>query len=718
MSMNSRASLATAHLVLRLQPINRTLRAAVESQQIAAARLSRPDLSPLCLTDEHVKVLLEQVEITQSGNALPGSPATQTAEERAAEEDLRAQSAAINYALPLEHLSRKLSLTPFEEETILLCAAPELDRTYEKIYGFILDDLNRRFPCTELLISLTASSIEDRLERRHALNAFGRLRRLSILMPLSDAPTDLRQEFRLGPGIFDYLTGAGVDMSRLCCDRAEIAVPATAEPPAQISPVEFEHLTSALAEGTLSVLGLWGPRQSGVEEFTLSLAAALERPLRRIFLPDLDRPGVDLAQTLQDQLRVAAGVGAIVWFEVDSLADAGRDRLQSLLADAFANSPVPILLTGENPWRPSALVRAGLYAERELSEPLPDVREKVWSQNFPELEKEETDRLAARYRLSGSDIRSIAELARMQTRLAGNGRPEPIKDHVAAACSVVTRRSANHFSVAISPRRRPEDLILPAHLHKQIVEVAHFFQLRSRVDDEWGFGRLASGSGMKVLFTGDPGTGKTLAAEVIAGMLGLPLCKVDLARIVSKWVGETEKNLESAFREAEESHSVLFFDEAEALFGKRAEVQHGTDRYANLEVSYLLQRLESSRGLVILASNVKDQIDSAFVRRFQVVVHFPRPGVPERRRIWQLAFPPNAPLDAELNFETLARLEMTGAAIVSSARTAAMLAADSASATITMAQVIRATARQFRREARVLTPSDLGPYGVLLQGAS
>jgi SpoVK/Ycf46/Vps4 family AAA+-type ATPase len=250
------------------------------------------------------------------------------------------------------------------------------------------------------------------------------------------------------------------------------------------------------------------------------------------------------------------------------------------------------------------------------------------------------------------------------------------------------------------------------------VEVAKFFRLRSRVDEEWGFGRMVNGTGLRALFTGDPGTGKTLSAEVIAGLLGLPLYKVDLARIVSKWVGETEKNLESAFCEAEESHSVLFFDEAEALFGKRAEVQHGTDRYANLEVSFLLQRIETSRGLVILASNVVDQIDPAFIRRFQVVVHFSRPGLPERRRIWQLAFPSAAPLDPELDLDALARLDMTGAAIVSAARTAALLVADSGASTISMAHVIHAVARQFRREARILTPADLGPYGVLLQGAS
>lgn len=202
---------------------------------------------------------------------------------------------------------------------------------------------------------------------------------------------------------------------------------------------------------------------------------------------------------------------------------------------------------------------------------------------------------------------------------------------------------------------------------------------------------------------------------MIASKLGLPLLKVDLARVVSKWVGETEKNLESVFREAEESQAVLFFDEADALFGKRGEVQHGTDRYANLEVSYLLQKLEEHYGLLILASNLRDQIDAAFTRRFHIAVHFPRPAQPERLRIWEIAFPPSAPLDPEVNLPALARLDMTGAGIVSVARTAALLAADAGAPSITMSHVVRATARQYRREARLLTPSELGAYAPLLK---
>jgi SpoVK/Ycf46/Vps4 family AAA+-type ATPase len=166
---------------------------------------------------------------------------------------------------------------------------------------------------------------------------------------------------------------------------------------------------------------------------------------------------------------------------------------------------------------------------------------------------------------------------------------------------------------------------------------------------------------------------KTLAAEVIAGMLGLTLLKIDLSQVVSKWVGETEKNLETAFRQAENCQAVLFFDEADALFGKRGEVKHGMDRYANLEVGFLLQRLEQSDALVILASNLRENLDQAFTRRFHYIINFPRPEISERERIWRLVFPPEVLIAPNVDFAALVNLEMTGASISGAARSAAFL---------------------------------------------
>jgi hypothetical protein len=719
--VESRASLATAHLLLRLRPLNRVLRAAVKRQNAASAMLAQRSLAALCVTDDEVQTLLDEVERETPAVSVTTSLSSQ---EQRLEDDLRKQSCDQGAELPLDRLAARLALAPFEQDALMLCAAPEFDRSYERIYAYILDDLNRRLSCIELICALTASSHEERASHRHALGARGRLRCAGLLVPFGDPPTELRQELRLANGVFDYLTGGAEDLAPIDLTGAEVYVPAKGASPPQIGAPLFSRLCDGLRSGSLMAFGIWGPRHNGVEELVLSLAAAASKPLRRLLLPDLDRPA-EWALSVERQLTMADALGAMIWFDTDTVADAPRERANQVLSGAFASSPVPILLTGEFAWRPLSLLRSNTYAEIELAEtPLPD-RKAMWSTNFPELPVDEIESLAARYRLASADIAAIACRARTKARLTNSGTPEPIENHLAAACAMITSRSSTRFAMPIIPQRRPEDLILPPALHRQILEVAKFFQLQSHVDEDWGFGNRGGGGAMRVLMTGEPGTGKTLSAEVIAGLLRLSLHKVDLARITSKWVGETEKNLDATFREAEESHSVLFFDEAEALFGRRAEVQSGTDRYANLEVSYLLQRLDAARGLVILASNVRDQIDAAFIRRFQVVLHFPKPEEPERLLLWQQAFPSSAPCEANLDLGVLARLEMTGSAIMSAARTAALLAADAGSENaatagsrqITIAHVISGISRQFHREGRVLSPNDLGPYRAFLRGA-
>ena len=375
-----------------------------------------------------------------------------------------------------------------------------------------------------------------------------------------------------------------------------------------------------------------------------------------------------------------------------------------------------LVLTGSVPWRPTALLANRTYVELPLTSADQKTREQTWSRTIPEIQLDRTSELASRFRMSDEEIRAVGRMARAQAGIESNGKPASVDSQLDAACAAVAQKTRGRFLGVVKPRRGPDDLILPPDLHRQVLEIAGFSRVLPLVAETWGFGRLATGGvGMKCLFTGDPGTGKTLAAEVIASQTRTPLLKVNIAEVVSKWVGETEKNLDGAFREATSSHAVLFFDEADALFGKRGEVRNGVDRYANLEVSHLLQRLEEHDGLVILASNLKDNIDSAFIRRFHVVLHFPRPEEAERRRIWEIAFPKQAPLDKQVDVSSLSRLDMTGAGIVAAARTAALLAAQEGADSIGMSHVVRGIARQFRREARVLSAGELGQYASLLR---
>lgn len=708
-------TLAIEHLLLRLRVLNRALRKAVECQRRAAERFARPGLAPLCITDEHVAALLADVDALAADvneGQTDGFPEMDL-RELEMEMELRTRAEVRDVKLPLDVLSESLALCAVEETALLVCAAPELERSYGRIYGYVLDDLNRQQPCVELICLLAGNSTPQRLALRRALGRFGHLRRTGILQALGEAAIEAKQELRLAPTLLDFLLGAPCDPTMFFRDRAELVVPPSIELPHEVTRETIERLARSIIGRQVSAVGVWGPRHCGKEELLFAVAAAAETPLRR-FNP-LPGPASEVSQSIWQAVQVASVLGAILWVETDNLQAPDLEHARETLVEAFAVSTVPVFLTGIHPWRPVRLLESRGYTEFELTAPGFQMRKAMWSRALPEVTEPQISDLAARFRLSGAEMRAATQLARTTAEFSSNGHRAELVNELEGACTTVTRKRSDHFATAVKPRRTAEDLVLPEEVHKQVIEIAHFFRASAQVDEEWGFGRMTPGGGIKVLFTGEPGTGKTLAAEVIAGILGLPLLKVDLARVVSKWVGETEKNLDTVFREAEESHSVLFFDEADSLFGKRGEVQHGTDRYANLEVGFLLQRLEDYFGLVILASNLKDQIDSAFTRRFHVIVHFPLPRPAERRRIWKLAFPPNSPTEG-VDLDMLQQLDMTGAAIVSAARTAALLAANEHSSTISMAHVVKGIARQFRREARIMTPTMMGSYASLLNG--
>jgi hypothetical protein len=290
---------------------------------------------------------------------------------------------------------------------------------------------------------------------------------------------------------------------------------------------------------------------------------------------------------------------------------------------------------------------------------------------------------------------------------------------VGGISAAVRRLAAGHIS-AIAPRTRPtrnwEDLVLDPDRTERLREVVARCRHKRKVYGTWGFSALPS-AGVVGLFSGPSGTGKTLAAEIIAGELSLDLYKVDLAALVSKWVGETEKNLAQVFSAAEASNVALFFDEADAIFGKRSEVSDAHDRYANIEVAYLLQRLERYEGLVLMATNLVTNIDPAFQRRVHVHVDFPMPEEPERRRIWERSLPVAAPRD-NLDLGLLAKLfKLSGGSIHNAALTAGFLAADAGTA-IGMSVVVEAVQREMRKLGRLLTPADFGPYAYLLGGGA
>jgi hypothetical protein len=277
------------------------------------------------------------------------------------------------------------------------------------------------------------------------------------------------------------------------------------------------------------------------------------------------------------------------------------------------------------------------------------------------------------------------------------------------ACRSETRRPLDSCAQRIETRARWDDIVLPEAQAWTLREISAHVRQRSRVYDSWGFAaRGLRGLGITALFAGPSGTGKTLAAEIVARELSLDLYRIDLSRVVSKYIGETEKNLRRVFDAAEEGGAVLLFDEADALFGKRSEVRDSHDRYANIEVSYLLQRMEAYRGLAILTTNMRAALDTAFLRRLRFVVTFPFPDASLRARIWARIFPPQTPTEG-LDVVKLARLNLAGGNIRNIALNAAFLAADR-NEPVRMRHLLQSTRSEYLKIEKSLSESEIGGW--------
>jgi SpoVK/Ycf46/Vps4 family AAA+-type ATPase len=302
----------------------------------------------------------------------------------------------------------------------------------------------------------------------------------------------------------------------------------------------------------------------------------------------------------------------------------------------------------------------------------------------------------------------LAAEARAWLREPGDG-PKVTADDLWQACREHAGWHLDDLAQRVVPYCTWEDIVLPEDVFRQLQEIAGQVANRPMVYEEWGFGaRLNRGRGLSVLFSGSSGTGKTMAAEILANHLGLDLYRIDLAGVVSKYIGETEKNLRMVFDSAEQSGAILFFDEADALFGKRTEVKDSHDRYANIEVNYLLQRMEEYGGLAILATNRSSALDRAFLRRLRFLVNFPFPDTNSRLRIWQKVFPPQAAM-GELDYGLLGRMEIAGGNIKNIALNAAFLAADEGTE-IGMAHVMHAAQREYAKMDKLISEAEFGSF--------
>jgi AAA+ superfamily predicted ATPase len=586
----------------------------------------------------------------------------------------------------------RLGLDTLETAVLVLCAAPELDPRYSKVFGFLHDDVTRKLPSPRLLAEILEAEDVERAEILRCFAATGRLRRLGCIELLD--PDGQRPFLDRAIKLAESLAGFVVGMSISECPEGRLR---------RLAPSSHDVRRAETVARLRAILATSSrlPVVVAGNDAPALLAAALDAPLL-----------VASVRSLEDQPALAEA-RLVCSLEGRRLAFDGMDDLdpdgRRNIAAALEERDERVVICTRSAGVASALGSAGAIV---VSVPaLTRVeRRAAWKEIGTGVESEE---VAERFQLSIAQISTAAEIARVEA--AVHARERPSSDDFAHGARRASETRLTELASRLSPSYSWDDLVLPDRELGKIRMIEAYLRHRDRVLTDWGFGRIAASQGLKVLFAGESGTGKTMAARVLANALGLELFQVNLAAIVSKFIGETEKNLDRIFEAAIGSNAILFFDEADSLFGKRSEVSDAHDRYANIEVAYLLQKMDGYSGAIILATNFKRNIDNAFQRRLDFSIDFPFPEPDDRRRIWRLVLPEQAPIAADVDFDFLAlQFKLSGGAIRNCSLAAAFDAAD-LNEPIAMSHLIRSVAREYEKQGRLTLETDFDRYYTIVK---
>jgi len=649
------------------------------------------------------------------------APAFAEAEAKAA---LQAQALAETarcqgHTVRLEHLATVFGLSPFEVDALLICLAPTLDLRYERLYGYLQDDVTRKRPTVNLVLDLLCDPGAERLRKLSCFAGDAPLLKYHLLERLSgpDSPSLLSQTLRPDEAVVAWLLGdyqPHADLSTHATLSSPLENEADAVLVAEMRPRLEQAVVKWLVMNPIQrpIAAFHGPDQATQHAAARLLAARMGRPLLIVDLAAVVEEGIPGLRAVRLALRDARLTSAIPCLTGWNVCLVNGAPPTELLAELCAH-PDLVIVAGWAPWRPEGIERDRNLLWLEFPIPRYPQRCALWTHFLDRQTSEvsETSEVldvtapAGQFLLTAGQIRDAVASARdMATRRGG---PLQNEDLLAAA-RAHSNPSLAGLARKIMPRYDWQDIVLPDDQLALLREIIATVRGRPQVLEAWGVGqKLASSAGVTVLFTGPPGTGKTMAAEISAGELGMDLYKIDLSTVVSKYIGETEKNLERIFSEAQTSNAILFFDEADALFGKRSEVRDSHDRYANIEISYLLQRMEAYDGVTILATNLRANLDEAFTRRLQFAVDFPFPEEADRLRIWQTLFPPDVPHSSELDFDLLAqRFKLAGGSIRNIIVSAAYLASADGGQ-VTMEHLLHGTRRELQKIGRLIGEEDL-----------
>jgi hypothetical protein len=599
----------------------------------------------------------------------------------------------------LDALGERLGLSAFERNVLLLCVAMELDTRIAGLCARAQDDPCKSFPTFSLALALFDDPSWD------VLSPGGPLRYWRLIeINQSGSQPLTASALRADERIVNYVKGLNYIDERLFSLLVPLDLEAgpagLARSQAQVVEAVLHRWKVGSESGLFPIVQLLGPDPLSKQLVACAAAAEFNRRLYRLpaeLLPAAPSDLEILARLWQRESRLMPVALYLDAEELERRATEPSGPLGRFLARGDS-----VIFLGVSEVLPR-ICRNPIILD--VAKPSAVEQQAAWAETLGDEANGSPPMLAAQFNLNLATIQNLTRTTRAEIK----GVPTSLAGKIWDVCCDRERPRLDALAQRLQPKATWDDLVLPAAPMNLLKQIAAQVAYRNVVYEEWGFARkMNRGFSVSALFAGDSGTGKTMAAEVIAQALRLNLYRIDLAGVVDKYIGETEKNLRRLFDAAEDGGAILFFDEADALFGKRSEVKDSHDRYANIEINYLLQRIESYRGLAILATNMKTALDTAFLRRLRFVVDFPFPGTADRRRVWERVFlqpEPAGPPLGELDYDRLARLNLSPGHIHTVALNAAFMAAHENS-NVTMQFILEAARAEFMKLGRPINEAD------------
>lgn len=595
-------------------------------------------------------------------------------------------------------LAQRLGLSSFEQNVLLLCAAMEIDTRIPELCARVQGDPSLAFPTFGLALAIFRRDATDaeqtHWDARSPERPLRYWRLIEVNQPWSHplSASALRADER----IVNYIKGLSHLDDRVAPFVSALSDSATRNfdlPPSQQAVADAIVGALHLDAPHLRPIQLLGRDNDSKQVVARAAAQHLGLAVYRLGADALPTQAADIETLSRLWQRETLLLPLALYLDAHDV-DRTSEHQATPVKRFLARSAGVLFVDAKEAWD----VPQGSHSF-DVGKPDPQEQRTLWEAVLGGGHEDDAGRLAAQFNLSAIAISDIATAAQ------ADDSSQPLIDRLWSQAAHRTRMQIDALAQRVDAKATWSDLILPASELDLLHQITAQVTGRGTVYDDWGFrDRMNRGFGISALFVGESGTGKTMAAEVIANELKVPLYRIDLSSVVSKWVGETEKNLQQLFNAADDSNGILFFDEADALFGKRTEVQHSQDRFANMEVNFLLQRLESYRGLAILATNMKSALDPAFLRRLRFIVTFPFPSAADRAAIWKGVFPAKTPVK-ELDADRLARLPLAGGSVHNVALSAAFLA-NQRGVDVTMPIVLEAAKTEMRKLGKPLNDAD------------